>query len=95
MMCLANIVYQMNDGIHSVKDFLMVDDSIHRISPKDKTLDLKKQLVPIPRDKFIDIIEPLAGDDFALMESLYGTGYNSFAMEPCTNRYYAWYDNDR
>lgn len=95
MMCLANIVYQMNDGIHSVKDFLMVDDSIHRISPKDKTLDLKKQLVPIPRDTFIDIIEPLAGDDFGLMESLYGTGYNSFAMEPCTNRYYAWYDNDR
>ena len=95
MLTLAHILYQMNDGIHAVKDFLIVDDSIHYVSPKDRTLDLTRQLVPIPRDKFIDIVEPMAGDDFTFMESLYGTSYNSFAMEPGTNRYYAWYDNDR
>ena len=84
----------MDDGIHHVGDFLMVDDSVHYRSPKDRTLDLTRQLLPIPRDKFIDTIDSVAGDDWELMESLYGK-YNSFAMEPGTNRYYAWYDNCR
>lgn len=84
----------MNDGIHSAHDFLMVDDKVHYISPKDKKLDLSKKLLPVPRDSFIDAIDHVAGDDWELMESLYGK-YNSFAMEPGTNRYYAWYDNDR
>lgn len=84
----------MNDGIHSNHDFLMVDDTVHYLSPKDKKLDLTRQLLPVQRDSFIDAIDPIAGDNWELMESLYGT-YNSFAMEPGTNRYYAWYDNDR
>jgi len=94
MFSLANILYQMNDGIHSVHDFLMVDDSVHRISPRDKTLDISRQLVTIPRNAFMDVIDKVAGDDWGLMESLY-SDYNSFAMEPGTDRYYAWYDNDR
>lgn len=94
MLTLANIIYQMNDVIHSNHDFLMVDDTVHYLSPKDKKLDLTKQLLPVPRDSFIDAIDPIAGDNWELMESLYGK-YNSFAMEPGTNRYYAWYDNDR
>jgi hypothetical protein len=93
-MQLADIIYSMDDGIHHVRDFLMVDDSVHYISPKDRTLDLTRQLLPIPRDTFIDTIDSVAGDDWELMESLYGK-YNSFAMEPGTNRYYAWYDNCR
>lgn len=84
----------MNDGIHSNHDFLMVDDSVHYLSPKDRKLDLDRQLIPVPRDSFIDAIDPIAGDDWELMESLYGK-YNSFAMEPGSNRYYAWYDNNR
>ena len=94
MLTLANIIYQMNDGIHSNRDFLMVDDTVHYLSPKDKKLDMTRQLLPVPRDSFIDAIDPIAGDNWELMESLYGK-YNSFAMEPGTNRYYAWYDNDR
>jgi hypothetical protein len=94
MLTLSNIVYQMNDGIHKAHDFLMVDESVHYISPTDKKLDMMKQLLPIPRNSFIDAIDLIAGDDWDLMESLYGK-YNSFAMEPGTNRYYAWYDNDR
>lgn len=94
MLTLANIICQMNDGIHSNHDFLMVDDTVHYLSPKDKKLDLTRQLLPVPRDSFIDAIDPIAGDNWELMESLYGK-YNSFAMEPGTNRYYAWYDNDR
>lgn len=85
---------QMNDGIHTAHDFLMVDDAVHYKDPKDKTLDLNKQLLPVPRNSFIDAIDPIAGDNWEVMESLYGK-YNSFAMEPGTNRYYAWYDNDR
>lgn len=84
----------MNDGIHSNHDFLMVDDTVHYLSPKDKKLDLTRQLIPVPRDSFIDAIDLIAGDNWELMESLYGK-YNSFAMEPGTNRYYAWYNNDR
>ena len=94
MLTLANIIYQMNDGIHSNHDFLMVDDTVHYLSPKDKKLDMTRQLLPVPRDSFIDAIDPIAGDNWELMESLYGK-YNSFAMEPGTKRYYALYDNDR
>ena len=84
----------MNDGILSNHDFLMVDYTVHYLSPKDTKLDLTRQLLPVPRDSFIDAIDHIAGDNWELMESLYGK-YNSFAMEPGTNRYYAWYDNDR
>ena len=94
MLTLANIIYQMNDGIHSNHDFLMVDDAVHYLSPKDRKLNLDRQLIPVPRDRFIDAIDHIAGDDWELMESLYGQ-YNAFAMEPGTNRYYAWYDNNR
>lgn len=94
MLTIANMISQMNDGIHSNHDFLMVDDTVHYLSPKDKKLDLTRQLLPVPRDSFMDAIDPIAGDNWELMESLYGK-YNSFAMEPGTNRYYAWYDNDR
>ncbi len=94
MFTIANMLAQMNDGIHHVSDFLMVDDTVHYISPKNKSLDLTVQLLPIPRDSFIDAIDPIAGDDWEIMESLYGK-YNSFAMEPGTKKYYAWYDNDR
>jgi len=95
MMTIATMINQMNDGIHKVADFLMVDDSVHYISPTDKTIDRTKQIVPISRDRFIDLIESIAGDNFTLMESLYGSGYNSYAVEIGANRYYAWYDNDR
>lgn len=94
MLTIANMIAQMNDGIHSNHDFLMVDDTVHYLSPKDRKLDLTRQLFPVPRDSFMDAIDPIAGDNWELMESLYGM-YNSFAMEPGTNRYYAWYDNDR
>ena len=93
MLTLANIIYQMNDGIHSVNDFLVVDDAVHYVSPKDRTLDLARQLMPVPRDSFIEAVEKVT-DDWEVMESLYGK-YNSYAMEPGTSRYYAWYDNDR
>ena len=64
MLTLANIIYQMNDGIHSNHDFLMVDDTVHYLSPKDKKLDLTRQLLPVPRDSFIDAIDPIAGDNW-------------------------------
>jgi hypothetical protein len=94
MITVGTIISQMNDGIHFVKDFMIVDDMVHYASPADRNLDTARQLLPVPRAAFIDAIDPVAGNDWDVMESLYGK-YNAFAMEPGTNRYYAWYDNCR
>jgi hypothetical protein len=94
MLTIRDILLQMNDGIHHAKDFMRVDTDVHFLSPLDNGINRDTKLMPIPRDKFIDLIDPVAGDRWDVMESLYGK-YNSFAYEPGTNNYYAWYDNGR
>ena len=91
MFTINDMLLQMNDGIHLPKDFILIDDKVHRISPTDKTLDRTRTLIPIPRVGFIEDVQDIVGDDYELMESFYGQ-YNEFAFELGTNRYYAWYD---
>ena len=93
MITLNTALLQMNDGIHHVENFLMVDDEVREVSTKDNNLDLGIQLIGIPRDKFLEIVEQKEPNNFELLESIYR--YNSFAMELAGNRYFAWYNNDR
>ena len=94
MFTIGQMIMQINDGVHSAKDFILIDDKVHHISPADRTLNHLQELIPIPRMGFIEDVQDIVGDDYDLMESFYGQ-YNSFAFEPGTNKYYAWYDNTR
>ena len=94
MFTIAQMLMQMNDGVHSAKDFILIDDKVHRISPIDRSLNPAQELIIIPRVGFIEDVREFVEDDYEMMESFYGQ-YNSFAFEPGTNRYYAWYDYTR
>lgn len=94
MITLNTALLQMNDGIHHVGTFLMVDSEVKVMSTKDNNLDLGINLVSIPRDKFFDVVESHEPMNDDLLESIY-RDYNSFAMELAGNRYFAWYNNDR
>lgn len=83
----------MNDGIHAVRDFMVVTDHVERMSPLYRGLPLDDVILDIGLPDFEKILERADASD-ADFEAIYGE-YNSYGYSPALNQWYAWYDNTR
>lgn len=92
-MKLIDALHQMNDGIHYVRDFMVVTDHVERISPYYKGLPFDDTILDIDRETLEGVLDRINATDTDY-ESLY-TDYNSFGYSPNLKRWYAWYDNTR
>lgn len=91
---LGQALFNMNDGIHMVTDFMWVrNGKITYTSPMQEMLPVNTDMHLISRNDFLEYLETVGATDSDL-EKPYGT-YNTFAKADDSEDYFAYYDNDR